>query len=183
MHLSRACAAAVVAALVSTAAAAQQTRTTEPTPRAEETSTGYSIRINSQATAIERAVAAPADSVWAVLPEVLRELGITPQIVGEPEARTMGNQRITARRVAGERTDRFVRCGNQGSGASAVSALRIQLSVLTTVRPVGGGTRLYTQVSGSASPVEGSGGTVHCASTGLLEQKIGAAVAARATHQ
>jgi hypothetical protein len=179
MHLYRACAAALVAALVSAPLAAQRSRNSEPAPRVEETANGFSIRINSQVAAIEKQIAAPADSVWAALPEVLRELGIAPQVSAGRD-RVIGNQRITARRVAGDRTDIYVRCGNEGAGASAMSAMRIRLSLLTTVRPEGDTrSRLFTEVTGTANPVEGTGGTILCASTGALEQKLAEAVAAR----
>lgn len=179
MHLSRACAAAIVAVLASTSLAAQRSRNSEPTPRAEETSTGFSFRINSQVTAIEHPLGAPADSVWAALPEVLREMGIAPQMNAAGD-RTIGNQRITARRVAGDRTDNYVRCGNQGAGPSAMAAMRVRLSLLTTVRPESDTrSRLFTEVTGTATPVEGSGGTTLCASTGALEKKLAEALAAR----
>ncbi len=179
MHLSRACAAVLAAALASAPLAAQRPRNSEPTPRAEETSTGFSFRINSQVTPIEQQIAAPADSVWAALPEVLRELGIAPQMSAEGD-RVIGNQRITARRVAGDRTDIYVRCGNQGAGPSAMAAMRIRLSLLTSVRPEGDSrSRLFTEVTGTATPVEGSGGATLCASTGALEKKLAEAVVAR----
>lgn len=173
MHLARTCAAAALAALVSASASAQGNA------RVEETTNGFSFRITSQATAIQHRVAAPADSVWAVLPEVLRGLGITPQM-GTGVERVIGNPRITSRRLAGERLDRYLRCANEGAGPSASSMVRIQLSVISTVAPEGErGSRLLTEVRGTATPVEGSGGTLMCASTGMLEGKIGAALTAR----
>ena len=181
MQRSRACVAALAAVLVSTSLAAQGTRNTDPAPRAEETSTGFSFRINSQVVAIEQPLAAPADSVWAALPDVLREMGIPPQMNAAGD-RTIGNQRITARRIAGDRTDNYVRCGNQGAGASAMSLMRIRLSVLATVRPEGDTrSRLFTEVTGTANPVEGSGSATLCASNGALEKKIADALAARFT--
>jgi hypothetical protein len=178
MHLSRACAAAAVAVLASTSLAAQS-RNSEPTPRAEETSTGFTFRINAQVTAVEHPLAAPADSVWAALPEVLREMGIAPQMNAAGD-RTIGNQRITTRRIAGDRADNYVRCGNQGAGPSAMAAMRVRLSLLTTVRPEGDTrSRLFTEVTGTATPVEGSGSATLCASTGALEKKLAEALIAR----
>ncbi|HEX2091150.1 MAG TPA: hypothetical protein VHG28_02065 [Longimicrobiaceae bacterium] len=144
-----------------------------PTPILEETSTGLSYRLNNDTEAVVYRVDAPVDHVWALLPEVYRELGI-PEGTRDPAARVYGNRRAPVARVGGERVSAFLRCGNEeGAGPSAVTRFRVHLAALTSLEPVGDRTRVTTEVAGSATPIEGtSTGPVLCVSTGVLEKRI-----------
>lgn len=154
-----------------------------PRPRAsvDETSTGMHVRLSVDPQRFRVTVDAGADRVWSVLPEVYRSLGI-PAEVSDPASRVYGSRRVTVNQIGGKRTSSWVRCGHEGSGASAMSAYRYRLTVLSTVSPTPDGRAVVdTEVSGAATPVEGtSSGAVHCVSNGGLEQRLGELVAARA---
>jgi hypothetical protein len=125
-------------------------------------------------------VAAPADRVRALLPEVFRELGVADAGM-DREGLVFGNRSITTPRVGGERLTHWVRCGNQGgAGPSAVTAYRTALSLLVTIRPDGERTWVTTQVGGSATPMAGAGSdAVMCVSTRRLEKRVQELLAAR----
>lgn len=166
-------AAAVLLAALAPAAVRAQTTASDLPPIMDNSGTGeLDMRATPTIRIAEGRFVASADSVWAVLPEVLRELGIEPQIDPSRE-RTIGNARITGARVAGERTGRFMTCGNDGGGPAAAGQFRIRLNLVTQVRPDGTGSRTYTRLVGNAASVQGSGSSVvGCVTTGRLEQKI-----------
>jgi hypothetical protein len=99
----------------------------------------------------------------------------------DPASYTYGNRRVTASRIGGEDVSEWVRCGNSGSGPSAMTRLRTQLVVVTTLQASAEGlTSVATQVSGSGTPTEGtSSGAVLCVSNGKLEQEIANSVRRR----
>jgi hypothetical protein len=180
-------AAAVLLAALAPAASHAQTTASDLPPIMDNAGTGdLDMRASPTIRLAEGRFVAPADSVFAVLPDVLRELGIEPQIDPSRE-RTIGNPRISGARVAGERTGRFMTCGNDGGGPAAAGQFRIRLNLVTQVRPDGTGSRTVTRLVGTASSVQGSGSSVvGCVTTGRLEQKIvdgiNARLAARAAE-
>jgi hypothetical protein len=145
-----------------------------------ETTTSTTIRVGGDLAPSSRVIPASADRVWGVLPAVFQEIGV-PVEVHVPDARQIGNQRVRQARVAGEPIATFLRCASEGSGPSSVERLRHQLSVLVSLIPQADGrTHLSTQVTGSATRVEGSSqGPVQCVSTGLLEERIANSVLGR----
>ncbi|MBB4635388.1 hypothetical protein [Longimicrobium terrae] len=176
MKLSRILAVAFCAAIAPAAARAQTTASDLP-PLMEDN--GTSMRADPSIRIIEHRFAVSADSVWAILPDVLREMGIEPQVDPSRE-RVMGNVRITAPRVAGERTGRYMACGNENSGPASAGQFRIRLNLVTQVRAEEQGSRTFTRLIGTANSVNGSGNqVVGCTSTGALERKLGEAIAAR----
>lgn len=127
--------------------------------------TGPGVRI------AEAQFAAPADVVWEVLPAVLADLGIEPQVDTTMEG-VMGNVRILTPVVGGERSRHYVSCGTD-VGPGSANIFRIRLNLVVHVRPEGTGTRTYTRLSGTGNTVQGSGGDgVYCITTGRLEQRI-----------
>lgn len=137
-----------------------------------ETSTSAHVRIQVEGPATST-VEADAERVLALLPQVFDALGVEID-VNDPDARAVGVLKFTKRRIAGEPTERLVRCGNDGAGPSAMSVYRIQLSVLTRVQPMAGGmTAVQTEVRGDAMPVDGSSSArTLCVSNGRIEQMI-----------
>lgn len=131
------------------------------------------VRVSGDLAPTSREIPASADRVWSVLPAVFQEIGV-PVEVHVPDTRQIGNQRVRQARVAGEPLSTFLRCANEGSGPGSVERLRYQMSVLVSLIPQANGrTHLSTQVTGSATRVEGSSqGAIQCASTGLLEERI-----------
>lgn len=137
------------------------------------TETGSLIRMGQDSRAVSVSLDASPEQVWAVLPGIYQELGITAEMRDE-SVRTLGTRAFTGSRIDGRRTTDFVRCGNQGSGPSSGAMFRTRLTIVTRVIATGDGkTELVTEVGGTATPVEGtSTGPVACASTGDLEQRI-----------
>jgi len=177
MKLSRLAAIAFLAA-IAPAAARAQTAASDLPPLMESTANGIDVRTAPSIRIIENRFAASADSVWKILPGVLRGMGIEPQVDPSRE-RVIGNVRITAPRVAGERTSRYMACGNDGAGPASAGQFRIRLNLVTQVRDEPNGSRTFTRLTGTATSVQGSGNNmVGCVSTGVLENKIGDAIAA-----
>lgn len=115
--------------------------------------------------------AVPATHVWSVLPSVLLDLGIDPQ-VDTTRVGVMGNTRIVAPVVGGERTRQYVTCGTD-VGPGLASMYRIRLNLVIQVRPEGTGTRTFTRLVGTGRSVHGGGAdAVQCITTGRLEQRI-----------
>ncbi|HEX8391761.1 MAG TPA: hypothetical protein VF665_05310 [Longimicrobium sp.] len=162
------------------AAARAQSTTADLPPMIEFSSMGeLDVRAAPVIRIAEGRFAASPERVWEVLPEVLRELGIEPQVDTTRE-RVMGNTRITAPRVGGERTSRYMTCGNDGGGPASAGQYRIRLNLVTQVRAEGTGTRTFTRLVGTATSVQGGSGSVMgCVTTGRLEQKIAAGITAR----
>lgn len=149
----------------------------EPNPRIVETSTGLEVHVRNDEAAVTGTVDAPLERVWAVLPEVYRDLGI-PAGVLDADSHAFGNQRVSVTRVGGERVGAFVRCGNEGAGPSAANGYRTRLSVVTALQRDGGKTTVATRVGGTGSPVEGtSTEAVACVSNGRLEERIARMIA------
>lgn len=144
-----------------------------------ETSTGATVRLESDRATSQTTVAADAERVWAVLPSVYEEMGI-PAGVLDADRRTFGTERFTRTRIAGRRTEEYARCASSASGPSSVTAYRIRLWIATEVEAVTpGASLLRTRVTGSATPMEGTSTSAsRCVSTGELEHEIATRVAA-----
>ena len=172
--------AGLLAAACAPACTAPATAPAGPEPQIVETSTGISFRLRNDDPGAAHNVGARTDRVRALLPEVLRELGVADAGM-DLEGLVFGNRSITTPRLGGERLTAWVRCGNEGgAGPSAATSYRTQLSLLVRIRPDGERTWVTTQVGGSASPVGGtSSEAVMCVSTGRLEKRVEELLAAR----
>ena len=130
------------------------------------------VRLNQESQAVSVSIDAPAKKVWSVLPRVYEQLGIKADFADDA-AMAIGANSFTASRLDGKRTSEFVRCGNQGSGPSSGAMFRTRLSIASRVVATQGRTEILSEVTGTATPVEGtSTGMVTCASTGLIELRI-----------
>ncbi len=172
--MARSISSAIMVALLGSGCA-----TTPETPvRATEASvidseSGPFIRLGQQSGSVSVSSDAAPDRVWSVLPVVYEKLGIRAE-VNEAATLTIGTRGFTQTRIEGKRTSDWIRCGNEGSGPSSGGMYRTRLSIITRVEPAsGGGSNVVTEVSGTATPVEGtSTGPVACASVGTIEQRI-----------
>lgn len=136
------------------------------------TESGVFVRLNQESQAVSVSIDAPAKKVWSVLPRVYEQLGIKADFADDA-AMAIGANSFTASRLDGKRTSEFVRCGNQGSGPSSGAMFRTRLSIASRVVATQGRTEILSEVTGTATPVEGtSTGMVTCASTGLIELRI-----------
>jgi hypothetical protein len=128
--------------------------------------------------AIHRTPATP-DKVWATLPAALADLGLS----GGPQ---MGQARTYLASATGLRRQlnkvalsRYLDCGTTATGTAGADTHLIRLQVTSIVEPDGQGARMRTQVLARGTPTEGSSGTIECATTGVLEARLGDALEAR----
>ncbi|GLC26070.1 hypothetical protein [Roseisolibacter agri] len=128
--------------------------------------------------AVHRTTSTP-DRVWAALPAALADVGLS----GGPmagQARTyialMPSVRRQLNKVA---LSRYLDCGTTASGERGADTHLIRLQVTNIVEPDPQGARVRFQVLARATSTEGSGGTTDCATTGVLESRIGEALEAR----
>lgn len=167
--------------LASCASAPQNPLPSSAAPaRVLEDESGASLRLSPETSTSESVLAAPVERVWALLPSTYETLGIPAQPL-DAASHTYGTRKFTGSRIGGKRASEYIRCGNEGAGPSATSALRMQLAVATSVQAAAPGrTVLRTQITGSATPVDGSStGVLLCASRGNLEEQIAALLAQR----
>ncbi|HVD60405.1 MAG TPA: hypothetical protein VNC11_05995 [Gemmatimonadaceae bacterium] len=132
------------------------------------------IRLAEEPDAMNSVINAPPAKVWAAIPLVYKHLEITGAQVLDSDLEVYGNREFTLNRIDGTRTGDFVRCGEEGAGQALGSMVRRKLSIVTTVHgDANGKTTISTEISGYATPVEGtSTGAIRCASTGKLEKRI-----------
>jgi hypothetical protein len=127
--------------------------------------------IRNSPSARTRNVAAPADSVWSVLPAAFEQLGIAAG--ADNDQKVFGNPEFRVKRIEGVLLSNFVDCGRGVTAVPLADDYDVTLSVLTQVSAVGEGWSLVaTTVSGRAKPRAVSGNPVYCQSTGKLEQRI-----------
>lgn len=145
---------------------------------AETTSSGYYYRVDSDGGASVAEFDAPVEQVWSALMHAYGAAGIEIGSL-DTKTRTMGNRAITTTRRLGQTSvTEYVRCAQGGSGIMNSTTYRVQMSVLSALRPTpNGGTRLETSLSATGTPVEGASRTATpCPSTGRLEQKLAESV-------
>ncbi len=164
--------------------AACATSSTVPDPRGPElppavitNPTGSDVRTAPGERGVQEEFAATAERVWAALTEVWGDLELQPDAL-DTRTRTIGVQRFTRSRIAGQNSGSFVRCGNEGAGPSASSRYRTSLDLRSQVHVRDDKVFVHTMLTGTASPVDGSSTSrVGCMSLGLLEQRIHDAIA------
>lgn len=131
------------------------------------------LSVNRDTRGSRHTITASPAQVWAALPIVYEKLQIPVGTV-DPTARRFGHPSLVVNRtLAGERVSRSLNCGESGFGPPVADSYQVNVSVLTTLEPTpGGGTRIETQLTGSATARGVSSAPVHCASTGRLEEQI-----------
>lgn len=138
---------------------------------AHATESGVFVKLSEEPQNVSVSIGAPAAKVWSVMPRVYERLGIKPEFANDA-AMTIGTRSFTASRLDGKRASEAIRCANQGSGPSS-GMVRTRLSIVTRVVAVQGAAEIISEVTGTATSVEGtSTGAVTCASTGMIEARI-----------
>ena len=134
---------------------------------------GSDVEIVRETYSTRSTLTGEMEALWGALPEVYEILGI-PVEYSDPSARRMGNERLSVRRIEGQRLSRFVDCGSGITARPNADAYAVTLQVVTELRPGPGPgqTTVESWLTGSARPVETSGGTVGCTSKGTLEVRI-----------
>lgn len=157
------------------AATPQRTTTTVSVP---VSSGGHSGTVNLELDAyrsgapVVTVLAAPRERVWEALDSAYAALRI-PVGTRDPANWTLGNRQfVPGRRIEGRPLSSFVDCGSTALGTGIADTYRVELSVLSVVRPEGTGTRLETSVQGTARQPGTTNTPVHCSSTGALEAAL-----------
>lgn len=154
-----------------------------PSPRPIEaqsvgTNEGGYVTTNADVRVLSMDVAAPVDRVWAVLPEVYRELGLAAE--SDDARRTVAGTARVSRRFMGEPASRVLDCGKGQFGTDIVSAYAIRMSVSTTVNPgTGTNARLDTAIEAHVESDGANSVAAQCRSQGRLEAMIAERVRAR----
>jgi hypothetical protein len=137
------------------------------------------VTVPGSGSAASRVIAAPPERVWALLPAVYQELGITPGFVDE-RSRTVGNNDWELRRrIGGRANSAYPNCGTSLVGAAA-DLHRVRVTVRTSVLASGAGSEIATSLEGSATARDGGSDPTRCGSTGVLEERIATLLAERA---
>lgn len=146
--------------------------TTEQTTRLETGEGTVELRTTRSDPTNEFPVDAPPDRLWKALPVVYAQLEV-PVTMRLPEERAMGNRAFRTRRLlGGVRLGRYLDCGNR-LGVSNAETYEVTIRLETRVlAAAGGGSKLATVVEGTAKPIDVSGGSVSCSSTGQLEKRL-----------
>jgi hypothetical protein len=168
-----------ILALLASAACAPASSESAPASRPGHsrvitTGSGVDIQLAEDGPAAAKPVSASPAQVWAALPGVYEAVGITGA-AGDERARVYGVRKLMIRRRLGKHAlSRYLSCGNTPGGGLVADSYRVQLTVLTSVRPgSGSGSLVQTEVIASGHPTEGtSTSAVRCASTGVLEGRI-----------
>lgn len=163
----------VALALAAVSIGAQQPRATAILP-------GFRSPVWLDTTGQARVLGAPRDRVLAAVDTALQSLGI-PLDVRMPSAGLVGTGRLkTQRRLGGERISRWLDCGVGVRGATA-DVYQVSLALLGMVRQVhADSVELRVALAAGAQDFSGPlGDPISCSSTGALEERVFAAVAAR----
>jgi hypothetical protein len=131
----------------------------------------YGTIVQSGATRHPDTLTATSSKVWNNLIKIYSDFGVN-LTVADTTRSVLGAVRIAQRRpVDGKRFSLLLECGSSTYGENA-DKYAVKLTWLTHLQEVGGGkTVVEMRVGGDASPL-GSNSTVHCESTGKLEELV-----------
>ena len=130
------------------------------------------VTTSAEVRVVSETLDAPVDRVWAVLPAVYRELGLTTG--ADAARRTVTGGANFTRRFLGENATRFFDCGMGQFGSRIAASYTIRMAVSTTVNPgTGGGSRLDSMIEAFARSTDGANAVAaQCRTQGRLEQLI-----------
>jgi hypothetical protein len=140
-----------------------QISTTDPTLRTE---------LAAESDMHSRPIAAPPDSVWALLSDVYAALSL-PVTVRDPDNRAIGATSHRPRRIEGKRLSLYLDCGEGITATPYADQYEVTLSLLTQVRSLPtGGSLLVSEVRATARARTTSGNAITCTSRRTLEERI-----------
>jgi hypothetical protein len=148
-------------------------------PQADGVPPDIDPRVSSGVPLVPRALPAPPDLVWKVLPSAYDSLGIRLSVI-DPDRHLIGNQGMKLRQKLGTtRLSKYIGCGSTQIGPSADS-YDVLLSVITDLSITAeGATGMSTRVSAAARPLAFSQEYSRCVSTGEIEKRLFELVTAR----
>ena len=123
-------------------------------------------------------LAAPLDSVWAVLPEIWKSLGLDFGGISTKEHRLQTGVVRLHRQLGGVSLSRYVECGRSTQGPNA-DIYFITLSLQTVASGPDGRVTVQSTMSVAGEGTGNSGAVVRCSSLGELERRVAERVALR----
>lgn len=124
--------------------------------------------------------AAPRDQVWSALLAAQEDLAMPLLSADTAGGVVVYLVQANTPRIAGKPVWAWVDCGRGPGGAPRTSGYRIKVRLTAVMESVaGGGTRVRTKLLASAREIGTIGDELPCPSTGGLEKRILAIVAAR----
>jgi len=136
--------------------------------------TGDAIHVatSTEVRVVSQTVDAPVERVWAVLPAVYQELGLTGGV--DAGRRTVSGTTNFNRRFQGQPATRLLDCGQGQFGTQIAASYTIRLAVSTTVNPgEGSGSRLDSMLEANARSTDGANAVAaQCRTKGALEEMI-----------
>lgn len=137
---------------------------------------GFGLEVTKRADGVEATYTASVSAVFTALEAAFTATEI-PLTLRDPARGSIGNEGYKFRRkLADLPSRRLFDCGGT-SGMPNAETYTITMSVLSNVSDAGGGTvKLVTVVQASAENPNYPGSGVACASTGVLEDRLAAAV-------
>jgi hypothetical protein len=122
---------------------------------------------------------ATRDQVWTALLAAADDLGMPLQSADSASGIVIYVVRTTGARVAGRPASAWVDCGRGPAGAPRADTYQVTLRVSAAMAPTKSGTRVNATLVGFARERGMSGDGLPCTSTGELERRTLAAVAAK----
>jgi len=139
------------------------------------------IRTNTSPAGGVVAIAATPDRTWDALLGAYSLIGVDVKYLNRPGGELGNRDAVMSRRLSTGELSRYLDCGTDPFVGEQANAYPVRASLVTRMWPDGTGTKVETRFSGSMSK-PGAGATVHCSSTGALEQLIVVSVAKMATE-
>ena len=123
---------------------------------------------------------ASRDDVWKALVAAYSDIGLLPD-AADTSMWAVGRSKIVMRGAyKGTRTSALFSCGETATGSSQADLGQVIANMRSQITGAGSSMRVSTLVDAWVIPDGGtSSSALHCGSTGLLEQKLHKAVAAR----
>jgi hypothetical protein len=133
---------------------------------------GQPVNITIDRDPSSHQVAASLNSAWNSIAPVYEALGIPLEYADLRTHRTGNTRFVVSRQLAGQPMSKMLRCGEGITGALADS-YRIQMSIWTELKSIDAeNTAVFTRIEAKGSSVSGTGSTVNCITTGMLESAI-----------
>ena len=123
-------------------------------------------------------VAAPLDSVWAVLPDAWKSLGIAIDGRSDRDHRLQSGTMRIRRQLGGVSLSRYIECGRSTQGPNA-DVYFIVMKLETVASGKDGQVLIQSGLTVSGEPTGNGGAVVRCSTLGELERRVAERVATR----
>lgn len=134
------------------------------------------VRTNNGPAGGPTTIAATPDRAWDALLGAYSLIGVDVKYLNKPAGELGNRDAVMSRRLTTGELSRYLDCGTDPFAGAQANAYPVRASLVTRMWPDGAATKVETRFSGTMSK-PGAGATVHCSSTGVLEQLIGVSAA------